>query len=282
MFKTKKQENQRPLNSPRYLLLFGLCCSFMEGFYITISNGLLKNGHRKRMGASVWEFMWLLDKITKIDDQELGWVLGGKPIKLREMADDLEVSEITISENLGKLEEAGYIKKITAPYGLSIKVIKAKKRFKQMAKPLSKEVYANGETSFGKGETYFKEKLKPNKTIQLDNTIDNNLKVTEQSSEFGNPDINYLINLLKETNNNLLDGSIKENRRSCQILLNKLGYANDPAKARNGVEVVIKTAAQSDFHSKNATSFKYLLAHTSKIIQEYKGRKNKVHIMKYE
>jgi hypothetical protein len=49
-------------------------------FYITVSNGLLKDDHRKRIGSAVWEFMWLIDKITRIDEDGKGWVLGGKPI----------------------------------------------------------------------------------------------------------------------------------------------------------------------------------------------------------
>lgn len=101
----------------------------MHGFFITISNGLLKDGHRKRIGTAVWEFMWCIDKITKIDDSGVGWVLGGKPINLSELAKLMEVGEDTISLNLSKLEKEGYIEKTRTPYGLVIKVIHAKKRF---------------------------------------------------------------------------------------------------------------------------------------------------------
>jgi len=98
-------------------------------FYITISNGLLKDGHRKRMGESVWEFMWLLDKVTKIDESAGGWVLGGKPIKLRDIAKDLEVHDTTVSRSLRKLRDEGYIDLLHTPYGVVIKVWKAKKIF---------------------------------------------------------------------------------------------------------------------------------------------------------
>jgi DNA-binding transcriptional ArsR family regulator len=98
-------------------------------FYITISNGLLKDGHRKRMGEAVLEFMWLIDRVTKVDDDGYGWILGGKPIKLEELATDLGVHRDTVSANLTRLEENGYIEKTRTPYGLSIKVVKAKKRF---------------------------------------------------------------------------------------------------------------------------------------------------------
>lgn len=104
-------------------------------FYISISNGLLKDGHRKRMGSSVWEFMWCIDKVTKIDDKGIGWVLGGKPIRLKEIAEQMDVDEDTVGVNLDKLEEQNYITKLRTPYGIQIKVMKIKKRFNKAEKP---------------------------------------------------------------------------------------------------------------------------------------------------
>lgn len=105
----------------------------MGNFYITVSNGLLEDDHEKRMGAAVWQFMWLLDKITKIDKDGLGWVLGGKPIKLDEMAKNK--SRITVSRNLQTLKKNGYINLKHTPYGIIISVNKAKKRFNKSDKP---------------------------------------------------------------------------------------------------------------------------------------------------
>lgn len=170
-------------------------------FYITISNGLLKNGHRKKMGSSVWEYMWLIDKITKIDDQGFGWIRGGNPIKLKELADDLENTIKTISKNLTKLEDAGYIKKILVPYGLIIKVSKAKKRFNQKVKPPEEEVLPKGETSLPKGKTCLNQKVKPiidniNTTISVDK--DNIPKGIAKAPDNRNPDIEFILNLFKE------------------------------------------------------------------------------------
>lgn len=103
----------------------------MHSFYITVSNGLLKKPHRKRMGVAVWEYMWCLDKITKIDDKGLGHILGGKPVNLKDLADDLDLSEDTISRNLDTLRESGYIETTRTPNGLVIKVTKAKKVFQK-------------------------------------------------------------------------------------------------------------------------------------------------------
>lgn len=98
-------------------------------FYITISNGLMKDGHRKRMGEAVWEFMWLIDKVTKIDDEGRGHVLGGRPILLNEIANDHGVDHETVSRNLIKLESQGYIIKRRTPRGIVIFIEKAKKGF---------------------------------------------------------------------------------------------------------------------------------------------------------
>ena len=92
-------------------------------FYITISNGLLEGDHQTRMGAAVWQYMWLIDKVTRIDEEGWGWVLGGKPIQLDEIAGN--VSRYTVSRNLRKLEKQRYIRIVHTPRGLLITVAKA-------------------------------------------------------------------------------------------------------------------------------------------------------------
>lgn len=109
-------------------------------FYISVSNGLLKDGHRQRMGEAVWEFMWLLDHMTRIDGNGYGWVLGGKPVKLAELATDLGVHRSTISRSLSRLQEEGYVDVIHAPYGLVIRVCKARKVFGEKTGKTNREV----------------------------------------------------------------------------------------------------------------------------------------------
>ena len=103
----------------------------MKGFYIEIANNLLEPKHRKKMGTAIWEFMWCLDKITRIDEDGKGWVLGGKPINLKDIKKELGGNETWISERLNKLKKEGYLELLKTPYGLVIKVWKAKKSFKQ-------------------------------------------------------------------------------------------------------------------------------------------------------
>lgn len=99
---------------------------------------------------------------------------------------------------------------------------------------------------------------------------------------YGNENINYLMNLLKEVNGGIIDDTQKNNRRYCYLLLQKIKKIAEekdspPEKItdlvlRNGVEMIIKVAKETNFHCKNATSFKYLYNHASKIIQEYKNK----------
>ena len=101
----------------------------MKGFFIEVTNNLLDPKHHEAMGDSVWLFMWLLDKITSIDEDGVGKVLGGKPIRFDEIKKELSLSRRTYADWIKKLRDAGYIGTIRAPNGLSIKVKKAKKRF---------------------------------------------------------------------------------------------------------------------------------------------------------
>lgn len=104
-------------------------------FFISISNGLLTAEHREKIGPAIWEYMWLIDKITKVDDDGKGHVLGGKPIKL----DDIGMGQHhnTVSRNMSRLEEQKYIETTRTPYGMTIRVLKAKKRFTKSSDSLN-------------------------------------------------------------------------------------------------------------------------------------------------
>ena len=133
----------------------------MKGFYIEITNNLLEKKHRKAMGSAVWEFMWCLDKITKIDDDGIGWVLGGKPVNLGDIAKEIGIHRVNVSKHLAKLTKHGYLHLTHAPYGIVIRVSKAKKRFGKDVKPIRDSEIANP----------LNEVTKPNKTDTEDNTV---------------------------------------------------------------------------------------------------------------
>lgn len=104
-----------------------------RGFYITVSTGILRDGHRERMQVNqktnaIWLYLWFLDKITKIDEySHLGIVLGGKPIKLEDV--DLGCDIKTTRKMFHRLIEEGYIETNRTPYGHQVWVTKAKKKF---------------------------------------------------------------------------------------------------------------------------------------------------------
>ncbi len=95
-------------------------------YLIPISNGLLCSEHRKRIGIAIWEFAWLIDRTTKEEDG-VGIVLGGKPIKYSEIASDLGISKRTAAENCRRLAKEGYIRLDQAPHGNKFWVAKSKK-----------------------------------------------------------------------------------------------------------------------------------------------------------
>jgi DNA-binding MarR family transcriptional regulator len=101
-----------------------------ESFYFPVYSGLLTAQHRERIGPAIWEFLWFVSKVTKEIQEEgetWGIVLGGRPVKLAEIADELGGSERTVKRNVARLKEEGYIETIRAPYGEIYKVRKSKK-----------------------------------------------------------------------------------------------------------------------------------------------------------
>ncbi|MED4052955.1 DnaD domain protein [Niallia taxi] len=99
--------------------------------YFPVHLGLLSPEHKQQIGSALWEFLWLIARTTKESQDEDGetWgiVLGGKPIKLSEISEQLGSSEHTVKKNITKLKKYGYIDSKRAPYGEIFKVKKSKK-----------------------------------------------------------------------------------------------------------------------------------------------------------
>jgi len=145
----------------------------MNGFYISIKNDLLEKKHMDAMGSSVWLYMWLIDKVTSIDEEGMGKVLGGKPIKHDDFDDNLALEVHTYRRYVSKLERGGYIRTTRTPYGLVFHVMKAKKIFGEAKKPVDnyKKRYDKNGTSRDKNGTSRDKNGTSNKTRQLDKTI---------------------------------------------------------------------------------------------------------------
>jgi hypothetical protein len=82
--------------------------------------------HRGRIGSALWEFVWCLDKITEERDG-IGIVLGGSPVKIRQIAADLDRGEHTVRRNLDRVVSENYISRTRTPYGFSIRVRNSQK-----------------------------------------------------------------------------------------------------------------------------------------------------------
>lgn len=101
----------------------------MKGFGIYVKNDLLEPKHYEAMGSAIWLYLWCLDKMTSINEDGIGVILGGKPIKLEDIQKDLSLTDRTYTRYINKLKEFGYISAVRTPYGYVIKVTKAKKQF---------------------------------------------------------------------------------------------------------------------------------------------------------
>jgi hypothetical protein len=77
--------------------------------------------HCGRIGPALWEFVWLIDKITEEADGK-GIVLGGAPVKIARIANDLARGEHTVRRNLDRLESENYVERTRTPYGFAIRV----------------------------------------------------------------------------------------------------------------------------------------------------------------
>ena len=91
---------------------------------IPLWNGVFE--HYNRIGDALWEFLWCIDAITKEKDG-IGLVLGGSPVKLKRIVDDLKADKETVRRHLKNLAAENYIRVRRTPYGQVIEVLNSKK-----------------------------------------------------------------------------------------------------------------------------------------------------------
>ncbi|HEV8189474.1 MAG TPA: hypothetical protein VGP83_17095 [Pyrinomonadaceae bacterium] len=94
----------------------------MTTYRIPISNGIF--AHRKRIGAAIWVFLWLIDKTTKeveaVDGESMdGLVFGGRPVTMSAVAGDLQMSINGVRDQLSQLLKGGYIRAIQHGAGIA-------------------------------------------------------------------------------------------------------------------------------------------------------------------
>ena len=118
---------------------------------------------------------------------------------------------------------------------------------------------------------------KRNRQIEIDK--ENNISSKEDTAKptsYGNEDINKVISFLKEKLGGSPDGTIKQNRQFANLLLKRIKKEYPDKDAPDVICSLIEIAMKDQFHAKNATSFKYLYYNFQKIVQSFKGNKNKV------
>jgi predicted DNA-binding transcriptional regulator len=100
-------------------------------FAIPISSGIF--AHCQKIGIAIWVFIWMIDRTTKEVSTEEGCaeglVYGGKPIRAREIAQDLGMATRTVHAHIEQLISAGYLHRIDYGEGLpsGYSVVRSKK-----------------------------------------------------------------------------------------------------------------------------------------------------------
>jgi hypothetical protein len=90
---------------------------------LPVWNGILE--HLPKMGMALWLFLWCLDKITYEEDG-VGHVLGGAPVKMEEIAAELGRSSRALRRDLRTLKSR-YLRLRWTPYGYVIHVLNSRK-----------------------------------------------------------------------------------------------------------------------------------------------------------
>jgi hypothetical protein len=144
---------------------------------IPVWNGILD--HRRRIGSSVWVFLWLLDKITKECDG-VGVVWDGRPATAGRIAQDLGWSEKTVRSHLDRLEANGYIDRKLAPYGFVIRVLKSHKfgiwrshqRSEKSSQPVASEAGTGLPTTWQSSSEPSEENIQPKRDAATNAALD--------------------------------------------------------------------------------------------------------------
>lgn len=252
----------------------------MKGFGIYVKNNLLEAKHIEAMGESVWLYMWFLDKMTSVNENGLGKVLGGKPITHAMVAIDLGIDERRYQRWIKRLRESSYIKTLRTPYGLSITVLKAEKIFKKrsdknvISKKLKKsdttkvseQIRQKRRTDTTKVSHLSDKNVGSNiKDNTVDNTVDNNTNVLDPSGlgprpSYGKPEINELFTFWSGEVGYDIESKVAANRRAASNLLKKFG----PDKLQSLIRGV--ALAHGDQYAPGIADFCDLQSKTNQLI----------------
>jgi hypothetical protein len=181
----KKQGQEKTANARQY--------GKNKSFPLPVWNGILD--HYNKMGPAIWEFLWLLDKITYEDENGVGWCLATKnkvrPIKASEIAKDLGKSADAVSEMLRRLSRWKYIQRVRTPYGDRIGVNHSRKFGVWSKHPRSKQSIEPAEPVEGPS--------KPETPVQAPDTKTTPEVALDDALEAGNSEVErYGVNATSE------------------------------------------------------------------------------------
>jgi DNA-binding transcriptional regulator YhcF (GntR family) len=97
-----------------------------KNFSTGLRGVLFEARHYARMGSAVWLYGWLVLRQTH-QSGSVGWVLGGAPVRYREIEEETGFNRRTLERWLSLLRREGYIETTVAQEGISIRITKAKK-----------------------------------------------------------------------------------------------------------------------------------------------------------
>lgn len=87
---------------------------------------LFEAQHHARMGAAIWLYGWLVLRQTH-QTGTTGWVLGGAPVSYREIEEETGFNRRTLERWMRVLRNHEYISTQSAPDGVIVRILKAKK-----------------------------------------------------------------------------------------------------------------------------------------------------------
>ncbi len=97
-----------------------------KNFSTGLRGVLFEARHYARMGSAIWLYGWLVLRQTH-QSGEVGWVLGGAPVRYREIEEETGFNRRTLERWLSDLRREGYIETTATQGGVSIRITKAKK-----------------------------------------------------------------------------------------------------------------------------------------------------------
>jgi hypothetical protein len=121
--------------------------------------------------------------------------------------------------------------------------------------------------------TTSEQQVNTNKNVKNDKNVENDKKTISKDigkTNQSNPDINEVVNYLKEKVGNL-DDTIVWNRRYASNLLKRLKKEYPDKDSVATAKALIDVGLADNFHSKNMTSFKYIYGNQQKILRSYQA-----------